>query len=237
RADGGGERGVRHGAQGPVAVAAPPAHRRSVRPDGDQQPDGDAPAQDERRAAAARGGRACHRERAGHRPGGRADGEPRARDGPIAGGPDARLEPRARDHVPLLHTRSDGARAGRSRRAARRRGCGGRRAQSPVSDVRTRVAGAGAAVLAALLVAPVPAAAQAREAWRSEDGESALQLRAVVKAIATAIRSQPGLVDATDALRALFDAARQAYPALQPIEAAAVPEGGARAANTACAVG
>src|SRR5262249_55551714 len=127
--------------------------------------------------------------------------------------------------------------AGRSRRAARRRGCGGRRAQSPVSDVRTRVAGAGAAVLAALLVAPVPAAAQAREGWRSEDGESALELRAFVKTFATAIRSQPGLVDATDALRALFDAARQAYPALQPMEAAAVPERGASSANTARAWG
>ena len=72
-----------------------------------------------------------------------------------------------------------------------------------------------AAALCAVLYVPVPAAAQSREVWRSEDGESTLELRAFYKTLASVLRLQPDLVQGTEALRQVLDRAALEDPTLR----------------------
>ena len=95
-----------------------------------------------------------------------------------------------------------------------------------------------AAALCAVLYVPVPAAAQSREVWRSEDGESTLELRAFYKTLASVLRLQPDLVQGTEALRQVLDRAALEDPTLRlGPEIVTLPQYGATWTNTARAWG
>lgn len=100
-----------------------------------------------------------------------------------------------------------------------------------------RVPRLGAAILCAGLLAPVSAAAQAREVWKSADGRSSLDLGAFYKALGTALENQSSLVEAGGALHSLFERARLAQPELELPATKTLPESGASFANTARAWG
>ncbi len=104
---------------------------------------------------------------------------------------------------------ADGA-SDRASRGAR----GARRALVRIGSI-SRLA---AAAIAAGALAASPAAAA--EPWASEDGRSVLELRSFYKSSVMGLRMQPGLVDASEALDVLLEAARAELP---PEKAAALP--------------
>lgn len=77
-----------------------------------------------------------------------------------------------------------------------------------------------------------PQRGEAREVWASEDGASALEVRAFYKSFGAALRMQPGLVDGTVALQRLVDELREQVPAELPTDLA-LPAYGATSTHVA----